>query len=291
MNILRRFALLAALLLSPGCSAEAGPIDTGKVEASSTDEMSERKSIINTVDLAIARQDFAALDALEREYRTSRAHTPSGLWKLAFFHAAVQYNLGEGLERKDGCIYRHAPFVEQWRAAAPNEPAPIITEAALWVMQASCIRGSGYASEVQPSAWAGFHEAIGKAYRVLAAGRTAASVDPEYYAVMVKIYRGQGRPRDEFEHLVDEATKREPYYHRTYFNAAWSYLPQWGGSFRELDQFARSAAERTRASDKSGFYARIYWVLEDCGCDVIRRAADWDDMTFQHSGIRSLEFT
>jgi len=271
-------ALLSALFLIQGCSAQAGIINSDNVEASSNDEVSERQSIVNAVDLAIARRDFAALNKMEREFRSSRARTPSGLWKLAYFHAGVQYNLGEGLERKDGCAYRHAQFVAQWRSVTPNEPAAIITDAALWNMQAWCIRGGAYASEVPDSAWAGFHQASERAFKVLEADRTVASVDPEYYAVMVQVYRAQNRPRAEFENLVAEAFKREPYYHRTYFNAARSYLPQWGGSFRELDQFARFAAGQTRESDKTGFYARIYWALEECGCDAIRQAADWNDM-------------
>jgi hypothetical protein len=78
--------------------------------------------------------------------------------------------------------------------------------------------------------------------------------------------------------LIEEATRREPYYHRTYFSAAPSFLPQWGGSYGQLDDFARLAAEKTETSDKTGFYARVYWSMDECGCETVRDAADWDDM-------------
>jgi hypothetical protein len=269
---------LAAILVLQGCSAQASPIDSGKVEAATTDEERERDAILGSVRSLIDRKDFAGLDAMELGFRTSRARSPSGVWKLAVLHSGLQYYLGEGIDKEHGCTFAQAPFLTQWRSANPDGPAAIITEADLLRQQAWCYRGSGYAAEVADSAWPAFHAGIDKAHALLRSHHKVASVDPEYYAVMSVIYRSKGMERAEFMRLIDEGASREPYYHRIYFKAVWSFLPQWGGSFEEVDEFARYAANRTRTSENTGFYARVYWSLVECGCVDIARQVDWDTM-------------
>lgn len=278
MSSFRNAALYAALLLSQASLAHAGPIDTGKVEAASQSEEDELDIIIRQVKHAIDTEDFAKLDSMDHEFRTSRARLPSGIWKLAAFHAGLKYFLTEGLTREQGCILRHNPFIEHWRTISPSSPAVIITEARLQVSQAWCIRGAGYANSVPASAWRPFREGMDKAHSLLLANRDAASVDPEYYAMLAIIYRAKGVDPAQFMRMVDEATDREPYYHRTYFNAAWYFMPQWGGSFEELDNFARYAANKTQSSDNMGLYARVYWSLIECGCIEIGEEADWQTM-------------
>ena len=270
--------LAASLWTFAGCAAEAGPVDTGKVEAASTDEMDERQVVLDRVAKAIKDEDFAALDAMALEYRSSRARTPSGVWKLAVYHAGLQAYLGKGLQREEGCTYRMADFVRRWREAGGDQPAAVITDASLLSARGWCVRGPGYANTVSGADWKAFEESAKAASALLERHKQKASVDPEFYAVSVKTYPALDRLGKPLADLVDEASRREPYYHRTYFNAAFYYLPQWGGSMAQVDEFARYAAHQTRESDKTGMYARIYWSLEQCGCDVMREAADWDDM-------------
>jgi hypothetical protein len=279
---LRILAICTALVLA-GCgfisgAAESSPIDTGKVEARTDDELGEQKIVLNQVDAAIAANDFAALDKLERQYRTSRARAPSGVWKLGVFHAEVQFNLTKGMSPENGCAAPGASFVAKWLRHDPVAPAAIITSAALSLRKAWCIRGGGYSGSVPEQAWPRFNAAIDDGFKSLTSARTAASIDPEYYAVMAKIYRSRGADQTETMALVREATNREPYYSRIYFEAVMNFLPQWGGSMAEVDQFARYASERTRTSDKLGYYARVYWVLDECGCADIAKDADWDTL-------------
>ena len=278
MNAAKSLFAFVAFLLAPACSAAPAPPDTGKVEAASIDEVAEQKLIGDKVQNAIATSDFATLNAMEREFRISRARTPSGVWKLAVFHGYAQFYLADGLDREHGCVYRMAPFVKRWLDADPSAAGAVISDAALLFQQGGCERGSGFADSVSAAGWAAYHKGSDAAFNTLNSHRATASVDPEYYTVMIDVYRAQQRDRGEFDDLVAEASEREPYYLRTYFHAAWHYMPQWGGSYAELDRFARYAAERTRASHKTGFYARVYWSLEECGCELIAKAADWDTM-------------
>lgn len=53
-----------------------------------------------------------------------------------------------------------------------------------------------------------------------------------------------------------------------------------------MEAFARDVAARTRASERHGLYARIFWSLgEECDCHLIERAADW---TFLKQAMRDV---
>ncbi len=198
----------------------------------------------NIMSRAIATNDFGALSKMEEDLRSTRARMSSGVWKLAVFHAGLQFYLAEGLQSDDACQYRKAPFVRQWASATPDSPGPSITDAALLLKQGWCFRGSGFTDSVPDDAWPKFRDAVTAASKTLETHGTIASVDPEFYAVKLDVLRGQSASRQSFRAVIDEATNREPDYHRTYFNAVWYYLPQWGGSYAEVEQFARYAAER-----------------------------------------------
>ncbi len=274
----RSFLLLTCLFSLSACGSWAAVSDTELAPASSADEKAATDAILGSVRTAIAANDFASLSKMDDEFRLSRARTPSGVWKLAAFHAGLQFFLAEGLQQKDGCQYRRANFVRQWAAASPRNPAPVITDAALLLAQAWCFRGGGYAQTVAADAWPKFRAGVTAAYQTLEQHRAAAAIDPEFYAVKLDMLRVMGLSKEAFRDALDEATEQEPDYHRTYFNAAAFYLPQWGGSFAEVEQFARYAAERTHSSEQGGLYARVFWFLDECGCQIVQQAADWSTM-------------
>lgn len=274
MNVKHLVRVILCLVFVTGCSslaASSGEI-TGKFDPA--DENAAHQAILGKVESAVAAEDFDALNRMEREYLEGRTRTPSGLWKLAIFHTGVQFYLSKGLRADDGCQYRMASFVRKWSAAAPGNPAPAITDAALLLSQAWCYRGRGYANSVPAAAWPKFRKGVADAMAVLERGAASASTDPEYFAVKLKALGAAGVSRSALDDALDEAVSREPDYHRIYFNAAWFYLPQWGGSYSEVEAFARKVAEQAGANEQGGLYARIFWSLEDCGCDIIRRAAD-----------------
>ena len=274
-----RLALLVVCLLClPSCEARAAAADTGQVVASSSDERAERQKIFDEVKAAIAADNFTTLDTMEEDYRSSRARTPSGVWKLAGYHAALQAYLADGLRRESGCQYRKADFVRRWEATAPRNPAPVITDAALLEKQASCFRGEDFASKVPEEAWPEVRKDVAAADQVLDSGKAMASVDPEYYVVKLRVMMLQGVTKTAFRNVIDEATDREPYYNSIYSTAVFYFLPNWGGSYPEVEAFARFAAERTRTSHGSGYYARMFWELDQCGCGYLEKAVDWPTM-------------
>lgn len=276
----RAFLSLLAFSLMICDPAIAVP-DVPAPPISSPDETREhdaRETIIARVKTAIATKDFATLDALEQDFRTSRERTPAGVWKLWVYHAQLQYQLGEGIGPGEGCASRMAPLVTQWRKTAPDSPAAAITAASLLLEQAWCFRGGGYASNVSEQAWPRFAEKVEAAAAILDSSRGQASLDPEFYAIKLEAMRMQGVERSEFDSVVAEASAREPAYQKIYSSAAQYLLPQWGGSYAQIGALARSAAKNSQSSEGMGLYAQIFRSLEECGCDIYANAADWPTM-------------
>lgn len=246
--------------------------------ASAGDEIATRDKVFGDVKSRMVANDFKALTTLEETYRTSRSRTTSGYWYLGLFHAGVDSFLSEGLTAEEGCSPRHADFVTRWRAASPNSPAPIIAHANMLVSEGWCHRGSGFANTVTPEAWSKFQEKLQSAYELLETNKKIASINPEYYAVQTILYRGLNAPKDKFDDLMEEATKREPAYHRTYSNGVEYYLPKWGGSWGEVESFLRYAANKPQKTDGSGVYVRVLWTLDACNCNIYGEVSDWETL-------------
>lgn len=279
MNPFRFPALFGFALLASACAnAPPSPVDTSRVDPALGSEQNARSNSTQQVGKAIAAKDTESLSALARTYREARTRTESGLWTIGLFHADVQFALTRGMARGTGCVTPNGSLANQWFRDDPQEPAAVITLAHYELRRAWCERGGGYADTVSQKEWDAFHSHAQRAYALLDANREMASVDPEFYTVMVNAYRAISASKAQLEALLDEAAAHEPYYMRPYFEAATSYLPQWGGSYNELDDFARYAAERTATSDKNGFYFRVYWSMENCGCAAPWNSGDWEMM-------------
>lgn len=288
MGGMTRFALITAFVaasvglsqFTPAAhSAETQPVaHPPKVDFSlNSREIQLRWQIYNQVKALLAARDYAGLNALEKEYRTTRARTPGGTWKLAEFYAGL-FSYLPAAEPSNGCSYIGEPVIQAWIAASPDVPAPYIAAANMLLGRAWCFRGAGYAGEVSENAWQPFRENISAASKILTEHKGVASLDPAFYAVMEDIYRAEGREPDEFRQLMDEATGREPYYYALYYNSYFYFQPQWHGSIEDIDAAARYAVEKTRKQDGLGAYARFYWFASSCGCRDWVEAVDWDMM-------------
>ena len=246
-------------------------------EPSAFAELRERQEAYDRVRALLEARDFVVLNAMALEFRTTRARTTSGNWKLAEFHEAIEAALPSA-DPQQGCAFAAGPLLEAWRVATPSAPSPYIATGIMLVERAWCFRGRGFAREVPDHAWAPFFGNINAAHDLLSAHKDIAAQDPEFYAVMADIYRAESREPREFQALLDEATAREPYYYSLYSHAYPYYLPKWHGSIEDIEAAARFAVEQTREQDGLGAYARYYWYAIDAGDPSWEEAIDWDTM-------------
>jgi hypothetical protein len=213
--MLARFVFACLLLL--GLSALAG-----------AEELQERATIQSQVYDLMWSEDFGALESIADSYRTSKARTSSGLWKLTLFYAGI-----ERAFQRQGADWAHRIALD-WTDRYPQSAAAHLA----------------YAQALPDPKTA-------RAY--LEAHKSVAAQDPRWYEMMAEIACGQGWPQPRFAPIIDEALDRTPEYYPVYFAAAEYYSPKCGGSTAELEAFARMAVERTRDTDGWGLYARIYW--------------------------------
>jgi hypothetical protein len=63
------------------------------VAPTTADDQVERGAISDRVEALLEAENFAALNKMAAEFRTTRARTPSGVRKLRVFHMSVQSHL------------------------------------------------------------------------------------------------------------------------------------------------------------------------------------------------------
>ena len=126
-----------------------------------------------------------------------------------------------------------------------------------------------------------------EAERWLAAHKASAAVDPEYYATAEDIAFANGTDKADFQRLLSEGVKREPGYYGIYLSAMKYYLPSAYGSNALVDWIARLGAEKTKASDDAGTYARVYLAYADCGCEIWQSSVDWSLMKRSMADVAS----
>lgn len=260
-----RFILVLAALLVLSNSAFA------------EDELSIRDGVQANVWSLLQHEKFGDLNKLEEQYRATGEKTPSGIFKLTLFYFGLYAQLEEndGTEMEWGDTFLK---VHKWIQRNPS-PAAHIALANLYIESAWRERGTGYANSVTPGQWKAFFSLTKLAHQELDENKTTASIDPEWYVSMVKVARAEQWPQKEAAALFTAATRKDRYYYPIYSQILESLLPQWGGSWLAIDNFANFAADNTKDREGEELYTRLYWNLEECGCESNNKlAGDWTKM-------------
>jgi hypothetical protein len=247
--IVRR--LFARILLCAGLAV-------GLRAAASADELADRQQIIADVSALLKAERFADLEAMAEGFRSSKARTSSGLWKLTLFYGGLE-SAFDGKNARDAQWTESERLMKAWLHAHPDSSTAQVGYGTMLVARAWGIRGSGYADTVAPEKWPPFRKTLAEAHAYLNDHKTTASVDPQWYTAMAKVANLLSLPEEEFDAVFEEGSAREPYYYQLYFEALQHYLPKWGGNSAAVERFARRAMELTSSTDGYGVYARVYW--------------------------------
>lgn len=278
--MLRLSALLVLLFTSTAASAVGTYADQILQDSyRSPDETSFRADIYAAVGDALWNKRFNKLEALADRFRNSKTRTPSGLWELGFYYEGVRRFYREVASTGSGDADR---FLREWLEAYPDSPTPRIALAVGLIERAWIIRGTGYASTVSSASWKPFKETVEQARQALLQSKEVSALDPHWYTAMAEVGMLQSWSLDEFSALIDEALDREPLYFDTYFVAVNRYLPKWGGNTLLVEEFARQAVARTRGTEGSALYARVYWSASggQYRDDIFEDSlADWAEMS------------
>jgi hypothetical protein len=282
--------MLCIAVFQTGCSAgtdvfEPGGIETdnrhklGKVDAATDDEMAERQKIMDRTSAAMETSDFAALNRMAHEYRSTRALTASGTWKLGQVYQRLDYELTNRDDLSACKNPKSQNFLEQWAAFSPDEPAMHIMTSRLNRRIAWCFRGGAYANRVQEQDMEIFRKLIDQTYEQLDKVSASASKDPEFFIEMMHLYPNIGASRSEFMDLVNQAINAEPYYYAMYSVARHYFEEKWLGEPGDLQRYDDYVTAATKAGAGKGVYARIQWVEMNekfyDGDPAFHDAVDW----------------
>jgi hypothetical protein len=201
----------------------------------------------------LSSERYAELDKLANEYRTSRARTESGLWYSTLFYVSLNRALY-------GCEDACEAMLDRWLAQAPESIAAHIAYAKLYLVRAQAAYRTAHRDPSKDKAkWKPFYLQIAFAREYLQKHKSATATDPEWYEAMIEVARAEDWPQASFSELLDNAIDLEPLYYQNYFKALDYYLYGNEGDADRLEALARKAVERTRKTDGSGMYARVYW--------------------------------
>jgi hypothetical protein len=219
-----------------------------------------RQALKTAVTDAYARSDFVKLEAMAKFYRDTAARTPAGTWKLSLFYNNLSMQDEDSHPDGENSFFAAEKKDESWIAAFPKSPTPYIVNAEQLTNHGWFHRGNGYARTVTQEGWESFREYLAFAQSVLEKNKSVASSDPEWYPAMLTIALGLSWTKDQFEPVIREGSNRFPLYYDIYRSGARFYLPIWGGNIDDFDTFANYAVSKTRATDGTTLYGRVYTI-------------------------------
>lgn len=242
--------------------------------AARAEEMAERSAIARAMVEAIAKEDFAAIEAMYGEYRRSRARTPGGTFKATrmfyYLHrATLQPGTANprtpGGDGRDASMQAYEALLWRWQTRFPHSSLAALALTHAYIERAFLHRGTGLASEVTQDGWRGFNHYLGLAEQHLDRKHPALERDEAWFMARLRLAKFTRTDVESFVRLVDEASKRYPYFYDAYFTAASSLEPKWGGSVEGIEWVAQVAVRHTRAEDGESAYARVYWSVAQGG--------------------------
>ena len=223
------------------------------------------------------KEQFNDLERLFDDWNDRSERMADGRWRLSAFGDAIAARFADGKSWETG--YQ---LIQRWREGHPFSRAAALAEVVYWVEYAWNARGPGMADTVPADGWDLFNERLGKAEAVLLESKPYASGSPLWGRMLIKIGNGLNWSRPMLLRAFEEVTRDEKYYYSTYGEVAWDLTPRRGGDWKLVDAFIRGATKITQARDGYSMYARLYWVVDDCGCgefNLFRDSlANWADM-------------
>lgn len=239
-----------------------------------------REVIANQVNQAFYDKDFKFLDALAEGFRNKKERTPCGTFKLRAFYRSIGSISAIEFKDEEYWAYLKERSLE-WIKASPNSPTAYIAHGIILENYAWKFRGCSYASKVPQNAWKPFRLNTQIAREFFEKNRNVMGVDPYYYSHMINIMVAQDTDKDEFMYFVNSALDKFPENTEIYYSAVRGLLPKWGGSAKEIAEFANDSAKRTKKFAGMGMYTRIYWyVYTERNFDDFFRdsGVEWDKM-------------
>jgi hypothetical protein len=181
-------------------------------------------------------------------------------------------------------IINQPAWLEEWVSAHPDSGIPLLfrgCHGTHWAWQA---RGRGFASTVDPDAWAVFHSRLVTADQDLARAAALDPRDPCPWAQSLLVARGLSLGLDEGRRRFDEAHRRDPWNLFACTDMIQLTAKKWSGSHEAMFEFARSAS--AEAPEGSSVHRVIPLAHVEKWLDL-RHARAVQEWYFQQKEVRT----
>ncbi|MFE3323307.1 hypothetical protein [Streptomyces sp. NPDC059176] len=146
-------------------------------------------------------------------------------------------------------------WVEQWRAARPEDGDAATLHASLLLHRAWAIRGSAYAHQVPARNMRRFHELLPAAMTAAKAAAELAPKNPGPWVVMITAARGMQYTGPDFHRLWEGLIVRAPHHYAGHWQALQYWCDKWFGTDQLMLEFAQRAVHAAPAgSPLAGIY-------------------------------------
>jgi TolA-binding protein len=217
-----------------------------------------RNRLSEKTDPLLAAGNFAELDRIAAQLRSSKAQCANGVWHLRCFYDGFAM-LSDFLP-ETAWTDRIATF-QAWIKQYPDSITPRIALASVWDEWAWRARGGDYASDVPRKGWELFEERIKESAKVLEEARHLEEKCPGWWDLSQRIALAQSWDRARYNRLFADATYFDPLYTGFYTSMNNYLLPRWFGKPGECAAFAEQAANELGGEEGDILYARLVWRL------------------------------
>ena len=213
---------------------------------------------VSRVQLLFAQGDFDLIARAERELASSdqRFSVSNPTYSTGEYYFDAWYWALNVMFKGDPT--RYADTLAKWKAATGDAGYVVLAEALAREGEGWEARGTGYASTVSKEAWTIYHRKLQEAESLLDAAdptvKSAGSWHAEKLRLAYQLNAEKGTEAPEFR----KAVSAWPYYKRLYMTAINYSMPEWGGSFEDVEAIARYAYDKTGTTDGAAWYAVLY---------------------------------
>lgn len=219
--------------------------------------------------------DFAALDAMARDFRTSQAAFANGYWKLSLFYQAVAGLDASATETE--CQTRLA-LLRRWFDLDASSVTARVALARALVCYAFHARGCNPEKAVKPEASRLVSERIGEANLILETAKGLPEKCPYWYSTWMTKAMLAGDNQQRVDEICAEGLQRFPSYTPIYFMKAWWLEECWYGRPGDWEAFAKESADRLGGEKGDILYAQILWWIHDSrlyGNPIAQSVIEW----------------
>lgn len=233
------------------------------------------------VQRLLVNPDLDLILRAEKDLGFSQKRFPTGQYYFEAWYSALETILSDSNPRS----YQ---LVEEWAKAEGKDGYVKIAEALLQYGEAWRARGPGFGNSVSREGWNIYERKLREANQVLDSAPDPVKGLGAWYALKLRIAYQLPDPDASRARLLAAGTDLWPDYVPLYGISMLHSLPRWGGTYKQVDEIAHMAYEKSRARWGASLYSLAYGLIFStrCDCTIADTLVDWDLMK---QGLRDIE--